>query len=76
MQMICVSENPEDCEQRYDISVSPMGAPMPTQTVGGETQPEQHNPVLWHRVVLTVMQGLTDYGKAGDFGSVPRMLTH
>ena len=34
-------ENPEDGEQRYDIWVSPRGCPhMPTQRVGGETQPE------------------------------------
>jgi len=36
-------ENPEDDEQRYDIWVSPRGCPhMPTQTGGGEIQPNQY----------------------------------
>ena len=37
----------------------------------------QHSPVIGHRVMLNLMtQGLMDCRKAGDFRSVPGILTH
>ena len=55
----------------------PVGAPHAyANRTWGNPAGMQHNPVLGRRVMLMMTQGLMDCGKAGDFGSVPRMLTY
>jgi len=51
-----------------------VGAPTPTQTGGAETQPERSTTLCWNRALCFVRR--INCGKAGDFGSVPGMLTH
>ena len=62
-------ENPEDGKQRYDIWISLHGLPTCLRK-------QEVRKSYWNAAVLIITEGWMECGKAGDFRSVPGMLTH